>query len=88
MLQVTCPCGYTRRVHRDAEPDPSRCPVCGLGNSCAIEARSDVPCWCTSVTISAEALARVPAALAGKACLCPRCAEVAAAVPALAGERA
>lgn len=59
------------------KPLPNRaCPVCGLANECAParEGRFDVACWCTGVTISPEALARVPADAVHKACLCPRCA--------------
>jgi len=50
--------------------------VCGLANTCAIEAGSALPCWCSDVEISAQALARIPAALVNEACLCPRCAEL------------
>jgi len=52
------------------------CPLCGGANQCAPAAagRLDVPCWCTTATISAEALARVPPELVNKACLCPKCA--------------
>jgi hypothetical protein len=52
------------------------CPLCGGANQCA-PARAghfDVPCWCTTAAINPEALARVPAHLVDKACLCPRCA--------------
>jgi hypothetical protein len=31
-------------------------------------------CWCATVTIDAAALARIPPALQGVACLCARCA--------------
>lgn len=59
----------------------SLCPLCGGNNQCAPAAAGhfDVACWCTTAAISPEALARVPAELVNKACLCPRCA---AAVPA------
>ncbi|WP_183636104.1 cysteine-rich CWC family protein [Niveibacterium umoris] len=62
------------------------CPLCGGLNHCAPAqtGRLDVECWCTRVTISTDALARVPAELINKACLCPRCAaglDAAAAVP-------
>jgi len=52
------------------------CPVCGGSNQCmpASTGTFDVPCWCTTASISAEALARVPVELIDKACLCPRCA--------------
>jgi hypothetical protein len=52
------------------------CPLCGGANQCApAEAgRLDVDCWCTKASVSPGALARVPAHLVNKACLCPRCA--------------
>jgi len=59
------------------------CPLCGGPNDCA-PARSgslDTPCWCFNVTISAEALARVPAAQRNESCLCRRCAESAPSPP-------
>jgi hypothetical protein len=39
------------------------------------------PCWCASVTIAAETLARIPPALVNVACLCPECAAGAGAQP-------
>lgn len=54
-----------------------RCPLCGQANDCAV-ARSgsfDQPCWCTSIQISPEALARIPEDQRGKACVCRACAE-------------
>lgn len=52
------------------------CPLCGGANQCAPATAGTfaVECWCTTAAISPEALARVPAELVGKACLCPRCA--------------
>ncbi|WP_084671884.1 cysteine-rich CWC family protein [Halopseudomonas pelagia] len=52
------------------------CPLCGGANTCqpAQAGHFDVPCWCTTTTISKEALARVPAEVGDKACLCPGCA--------------
>ncbi len=54
------------------------CPLCGGTNSCAPAqaGRLDIECWCTKTIISPGALARVPAELRNKACLCPRCASV------------
>jgi hypothetical protein len=61
--------------------DLSRCPLCGADNRCAMTttlaqtpADNAVDCWCKVTTIAPEVLARVPAALCGKACLCARCA--------------
>ncbi len=54
--------------------DPTRCPVCGASNSCVGATGSSEACWCSSVEITAEALARIPEAAKDIACLCPRCA--------------
>ena len=61
-------------------PDPSRCPLCGQANQCAmVQERSSgqkqPPCWCTQATFSAELLARVPAESKGLACVCAACAQ-------------
>lgn len=67
-----------------AQPLPAlECPVCGLANQCAAAAagRFDVDCWCTQVTISPVALARVPAQARDRACLCPGCAALASRQP-------
>lgn len=52
------------------------CPLCGGTNECvpANTGQLTVECWCSKTTISAEALACVPAEQINKACLCPRCA--------------
>lgn len=53
-----------------------RCPLCGRPNRCAPAAAGDftVACWCTQASVSAQALARLPEALRGRACLCAACA--------------
>ena len=55
-----------------------QCPVCGQTNACAVAAsgRFETACWCRDVTIGAAALARVPAALRGRACICSACASL------------
>ena len=65
------------------ETDPSRCPLCGEPNRCAMEIERETgqpqgPCWCVGTTFSAELLGSVPAASAGLACICARCAAAAA----------
>ena len=60
--------------------DPTRCPLCGGPNGCALEAQratgqAQPPCWCTRVDFSAELLARVPPESQQKACICVRCAQ-------------
>ena len=59
--------------------DPSRCPLCGQPNACAMQAaqasgESPGPCWCVNETFSPELLARVPVPAQQRACICPRCA--------------
>jgi len=59
--------------------DPTRCPLCGEANQCAMEVQRATgtpqpPCWCTQVDFSADLLAQVPAQAQGKACICERCA--------------
>ncbi|GAC1606327.1 MAG: hypothetical protein NVS3B2_13680 [Ramlibacter sp.] len=59
--------------------DPSRCPVCGQPNQCAMETQkatglAQLPCWCTHVDISRELLARIAPEQQGLACICARCA--------------
>lgn len=58
--------------------DPTRCPLCGGDNRCAMEVERDTgvqqpPCWCVSATFSADLMARLPTESAGKACICPNC---------------
>ncbi len=60
--------------------DPTRCPLCGQANACAMEVeratgQKQAPCWCTQVDFSAELLARVPEDARRKACICARCAD-------------
>ncbi len=62
-----------------ASVDPSRCPLCGQPNACAMHAAQTSgeppqPCWCVSQTFSAELLARVPVQAQRRACICPTCA--------------
>ncbi|WCM87959.1 cysteine-rich CWC family protein [Acidovorax sp. NCPPB 3576] len=55
--------------------DPSRCPLCGGRNQCAIEAGAPAAdCWCMAAPVSTQALARLAPEQRGGACLCPQCA--------------
>ncbi|MBL8917276.1 MAG: cysteine-rich CWC family protein [Myxococcaceae bacterium] len=55
-------------------PDPTRCPLCQQDNACGAAAgKSD--CWCFSVTLDPAALAKLPEAAKGKACVCRTCGE-------------
>ncbi len=49
------------------------CVLCGAPNHCAMAEGRGNPCWCATTTIPPALLARVPAALRGTACICPRC---------------
>lgn len=58
--------------------DPTRCPLCGADNRCAMElekasGEAQPPCWCHDERFTPELLARIPAAARGSACLCQRC---------------
>ncbi|WP_434802523.1 cysteine-rich CWC family protein [Paracidovorax avenae] len=77
MAMGTFPPGaYTGRMPDAALlPDPGRCPLCGQSNQCAIEAGQPAEsCWCMDTLVKPAALAAVPEAARGMACLCPRCA--------------
>jgi hypothetical protein len=55
--------------------DVAVCPACGAANNCR-RAATDLykgPCWCESVAVSAEAIARLPESVRGAACLCRAC---------------
>lgn len=59
-------------------PDPSRCPLCGGDNRCAMElekanGQPQPPCWCVTETFSAELLAQLPPQAQGQACICAAC---------------
>jgi hypothetical protein len=53
--------------------DPSRCPLCGDENDCGM-AKGNRACWCHTMTIPQEVLARVPLEAQGIACVCRACA--------------
>ncbi|MCA8949944.1 MAG: cysteine-rich CWC family protein [Planctomycetes bacterium] len=54
---------------------PDRCPLCARPNACALAAGATcADCWCSRTTIDPAALARLPAAAIGVACLCADCA--------------
>ena len=68
----------TIRMTPAAVTDPTRCPLCGEPNRCAMEAgrasgTPPAPCWCTQVDFAPSLLARVPAEAQGRACICARC---------------
>jgi hypothetical protein len=60
--------------------DPSRCPLCGGDNRCAIEleratGRKQPPCWCMDegVTFPPSLHASLPSEARGLACICANC---------------
>ena len=58
--------------------DPSRCPLCGQDNRCAMEIERDTgqvqpPCWCVDATFSPGLFARIPTEARGQACICAAC---------------
>jgi len=50
------------------------CPICGGPNECGGAMGTD-QCWCSTVKISPEALAAIPADARHRICVCPRCAQ-------------
>ncbi|MDM7951282.1 cysteine-rich CWC family protein [Hydrogenophaga sp.] len=64
--------------------DPSRCPLCGGDNRCAMEieratGQPQPACWCMSQTFPPALLDRLPPQAQGLACICARCVAVAVA---------
>jgi hypothetical protein len=60
--------------------DPTRCPLCGKPNQCAMEVEhatgvKQPPCWCTQVKFDAELLSSVPEEARSVACICAACAQ-------------
>ena len=69
----------TTRMNPATAPDPTRCPLCGQPNGCAMEAaratgQPQPPCWCTQVVFDPGVLDRVPAEAHRLACVCAACA--------------
>jgi hypothetical protein len=62
--------------------DPTRCPLCGGDNRCAMEieratGQAQPPCWCTTASFPPDLLQRLPEAARGQACICPACVQAA-----------
>jgi len=58
--------------------DPTRCPLCGADNRCAMEleratGQAQPACWCTTTTFPPDLLERLPEAARGQACICAAC---------------
>lgn len=63
--------------------DPTRCPLCGSDNRCAMEIERETgeaqpPCWCVSANFPRGLLERLPEVARGQACLCAACVTAAA----------
>ncbi len=77
-----------RMTAADAPPDPTRCPLCGAANACAMATAGRgpapplPPCWCRTASFPESLRQRVPAAARGRACICARCAAAAQPHPA------
>ena len=59
-------------------PDPTRCPLCGGDNRCAMElarasGEAQPPCWCVDTRFPPDLLQRLPPEAAGQACICAAC---------------
>lgn len=59
-------------------PDPSRCPLCGQDNRCAMEieratGQPQGPCWCVDARFPPDLLAQLPPEAEGQACICAAC---------------
>jgi len=57
--------------------DASQCPLCGGPNNCQLCTTSAYKghCWCATVNVPDKLLARVPAELRNRACVCRECIE-------------
>jgi Cysteine-rich CWC len=71
-------------MNEAARVDPSRCPLCGEANRCAMEVERETglkqpPCWCmaTDVDFGPGLIAGVPTEKQRLACICARCAALA-----------
>jgi len=69
-------------MHPTPPADPTRCPLCGGDNRCAMETEKATglpqpPCWCVTETFPPALMARIPEAARGRACLCPGCVKAA-----------
>jgi len=54
--------------------DPSRCPLCGKENQCAVTSgRPPEECWCMNLSVPQALLEEIPHELRRKACVCEHC---------------
>ncbi|MCM3785643.1 cysteine-rich CWC family protein [Neobacillus mesonae] len=56
------------------EINPLICPLCGNSNGCAYASgKPHTECWCMTLAVPKELLARIPAEQRRKACVCEAC---------------
>jgi hypothetical protein len=55
--------------------EPESCPLCGGPNDCQLcgVGSHKGPCWCASIAVPEELLARVAPELKNRACICRQC---------------
>jgi hypothetical protein len=53
--------------------DTAVCPLCGNANECAAAAGT-TGCWCATIAIPADVIARIPDEDRMRRCVCRRCA--------------
>jgi len=66
-----------------AGADPTRCPLCGGDNRCALEieratGQPQPPCWCVDTAFPPGLLDTLPPDAQGVACVCAACVRAAA----------
>lgn len=53
------------------------CPLCGRSSECGVAAGKGIEeCWCSRVCFPPDLLARVPAEMRDRACICAACAQM------------
>ena len=66
--------GLAQALYEDYLKDPSKCPLCGRPNYCAMAADPNAKhCWCEEVIFSDELLDRIPKDSVRKTCVCKKC---------------
>lgn len=70
----SCTSAAPSRTMPSQEPDPSRCPLCGQPNQCAMAAGlAPESCWCMTAPIAPGALDALHEAERGQRCICQAC---------------
>lgn len=53
--------------------DAANCPLCQKANACALEAKSDKPCWCIEQVFSPKVRSSIEQLGNRQACVCQAC---------------